>query len=527
METNKVSSRELRQVQSKLAAIEAMKVQLKEELPHLYGYNWYDWALKFFNSRNKMTLLCAANQISKSSTQIRKSIEWAGNVNLWPELWPGKHCRMMWYLYPTREVFNMEWKTKWIEFMPNGSQGEGTTSSSYGWTKIRERGEFVGVQFNSGMTIYFRTYGQNVQHLQSGTVGAIFCDEELPEEIYDELNMRLAGIGGYFHMVFTATLNQLLWRLAIEGTGDIEKWPDALKLQVSMYDCLRYADGTPGAFTVERIKAIERQCQSATEVKRRVYGKFVTEVGRKYPQFDASKHLISPIILSKTWGIYVGVDLGSGGDGHPPAIVFTALREDYRFGVVFAGWIGDDGKNYTVGDVYEKYLYMKQDLKVEPIEKRYDQQARDFKTISDRAGDTFLGSNKNHEHGEYALNTLFKNGMLHIFDEDPLQKLGSELSTIMRDTPKSKAKDDFADALRYCVVTMPWDWTILVKEKSSTEIAEALARPFTNEEVVAMEIEARRGNFFDPIKQRSLEMEDQGWTEIEEDIMEWNSRYDL
>jgi hypothetical protein len=160
-----------------------------------------------------------------------------------------------------------------------------------------------------------------------------------------------------------------------------------------------------------------------------------------------------------------------------------------------------------------------------PVEQRYDQQSRDFKTITDRAGDTFLGSNKKHEDGEDTLNLLFKNGMLHIFDEAPLEKLAGELSTIMKDTPKNKAKDDFADALRYCVVTMPWDWTCLVKAKSSTEIANEMAKPLTEAEYIAMEIETRRGVFVDPMKRRSMSLEEQGWSDIEEELDEWNGRY--
>ena len=45
--------------------------KLKEDLPHLYGWGWYPWAKKIFDSKNKITLLCAANQIGKSSAAIR------------------------------------------------------------------------------------------------------------------------------------------------------------------------------------------------------------------------------------------------------------------------------------------------------------------------------------------------------------------------------------------------------------------------------------------------------------------------
>ena len=31
--------------------------KLKEDLPHLYGWGWYPWAKKIFDSKNKITLL--------------------------------------------------------------------------------------------------------------------------------------------------------------------------------------------------------------------------------------------------------------------------------------------------------------------------------------------------------------------------------------------------------------------------------------------------------------------------------------
>jgi len=63
------------------------KRKIQALLPHLYSWPWYPWARAFFESRNKINLLCAANQISKSSTQIRKCIHWATATELWPSLW--------------------------------------------------------------------------------------------------------------------------------------------------------------------------------------------------------------------------------------------------------------------------------------------------------------------------------------------------------------------------------------------------------------------------------------------------------
>lgn len=80
------------------------KIELQEGLPHIHGWKFYPWAREYFEAQNKETFLCAANQISKSSTQIRKMIHWATNQDLWPTIWPFSRPRQFWYLYPTRDV---------------------------------------------------------------------------------------------------------------------------------------------------------------------------------------------------------------------------------------------------------------------------------------------------------------------------------------------------------------------------------------------------------------------------------------
>lgn len=507
----------LSEVSQRQAEILAKRQEIIDCLPHLHRFKWYQWAHDFFHSMNRMNLLCAANQVSKSSTQIRKCIEWAGNTTLWPKLWK-EPPRQFWYLYPTKEAVKMEFETKWVpEFMPRGKyEAEHPT---YGWKPIKDHGDLAGIRFNSGINVYFRTYSQDVQHLQTGTVNAIFCDEELPEGLYDELNMRLAAVDGYFHMVFTATLNQLFWKMAIEGKGDNEKWPEAFKQQITMYDCQVYMDGSPGAYSEAKIQRIIASCKSETEVQRRVFGRFVTEQGRKYPQFEGTRHYIKPFDVSSHWKRYSAVDIGSGGEGHPPAIIFVAVRPDNRYGVVYRGWIGNDGRNYTNGDIYQKYCELRGSDPI--LEQRYDQQARDFRTITDRAGESFLGSDKRHDRGEDVVNTLFKNDMLFIFDIPDLQALGHELSQLMLDTPKKKAKDDYCDALRYCVVTIPWDWECLVGKKSETEKEIDMSRPLTDDERVALELAERRGLFVDELRPSG----DTGWGELVAELEEWNDRY--
>ena len=499
--------------EEELKWIEATKaeIQRKRDLPFLYGWKWYDWARAFYESDNKVNLLCAANQISKSSTQIRKCINWATNQELWPKLWETDPVQF-WYLYPTKPQINAEFETKWKLFLPKGKMKD---DPYYGWKVEKKHGDIIAIHFNSGVHIYFKSYMQDVQSLQTGTCDAIFCDEELPVHLYEELMFRISSSNGYFHMVFTATLGQEFWRLTMEpGEGEKENLPEAFKQTVSLYDSQKYEDGSPSKWTNERIKVVEARCSTNAEVEKRVHGKFIVIGGRKYESFDIKRHFKPKHVLPSTWLIFAGADIGSGGpDGHPSALCYVAVRPDFRAGRVFLGWRGDF-QTTTSGDVVEKHLELKKEHKLNNFGgKYYDWSNKDFDTISTRMGEPFEKAEKGHDVGEDVLNTLFKNNMLYLYEDEELRKLGGELATLKKNENKKKAKDDFADALRYAVTKIPWDWTVITGEPSQDEIPEE--KPMNDTE---RQLQERRARFEE--KQHEQEQH-----RIEDEFDEWNEYY--
>lgn len=439
------------------------KLRLKEGLPHLHGMPWYEWAYDFFKTENHEAFLVAANQVSKSSTHIRKVIDWATDTTQWLRRWPSlqaapAHAQIpnqFWYLYPTADVASIEFETKWLQFLP---RNEYKDHPVYGWKDVYEKGKIKELQFNSGVTIYFKTYSQNAQDLQSGSVYYLGFDEELPEELLGELQARLNGTDGYFSGVFTATLGQDHWRATMEPEEtDVELHPTAWKRSVSLYDCQFYKDGSPSPWTPEKIARAVARCPNQTERKRRIEGRFAASGGRKYQSFEREENMIKPFTIQKDWHIYSGVDIGSGGENnHPGAIAFIAVRPDFRFGVVFKGWRGD-GVLTTSSDIYLKHRELREKMVL--VSQVYDHQAKDFDTISSRNNDPFTKAQKGHDAGEALLNSLFRHKMLMIMGNDPeLNKLAVEFSSLLKATPKTKAKDDFIDATRYAAMSIPWDF---------------------------------------------------------------------
>jgi hypothetical protein len=483
------------------------EVEVKEGLPFLFGWKWYPWARKFFDSRNKMALLCAANQVSKSSTQIRTCIDWATNQALWPELWV-MNPTQFWYMYPSSPQATIEFKHKWSQFLPRGrfkteAEIDGKPNL-FAWKEEYKNKEIHAIHFFvAGVSVYFKTYSQESVNLQTGSVDALFCDEELPMELYDELIFRISATDGYFRMVFTATIGQEFWRLAMEPEEhETEGLPQALKICASLYDSQFYDDGTPSHWTIDKIEKVKGRCKDANEVLRRVYGRFIRDAeGRTFPAFDIKKHVKPAHPLPENWINFAGVDVGSGGSAHPSAIAFVAVRPDFRVGRVFLGWRGD-GLVTTAGDTLNKYVELRDNsFPGRPIRvamASYDWACKDFFTIATRNRIPFVPADKTHDTGEQIVNDLFRSGMLEIYATPELAKLAGELATLRKDTAKKRAKDDFCDALRYAVSQIPWDFTALNLPGAPKGPDYVPPPPEAELTPLQLQIQERRGGLYAP-----------------------------
>jgi hypothetical protein len=407
-------------------------------------------------SADDESYLCTKNYIvtHNSSILIRKMIHVATTKELWPKYWPDlpKHNPVpsqFWYCYPSKDVATIEWYEKWSEYMPRNPDHE-----KYGWKPNFVNGKIHSVDFNSGVTIYFKTYAQDVHMLQSGTVYMMGLDEEVPVELLPELSMRVNATNGYMYFVFTATRGQEYWRNVVEKKSELK---EARVWQVSLYDCQEYTDGSESKWTNQRIEQAIARCANKSEIERRIMGKFVVDSNRVYPSFDREIHLIEPFSVPAEWSRVVGIDVGSGGEsGHPAAIVFLAINPDYTFGVVYKCWRGDRVVT-TAQDVVNKYLYMADGEPRHTV--YYDWASADTKNIAAAQGLPFLKAEKNHMKGEGILNSLLSFKMLKIFKSENATKLAEEFENFTHNTDKKKAKNDLIDALRYASSTIMWDFT--------------------------------------------------------------------
>lgn len=454
----------------KLQKLELLRKEasLRPFLPHRYALPHYKWSRAFFESRNRECFLTAANQVGKSTVQIRRIIEWATETSLWPTLWPeaiaeGKQPNLFWYLYPDSNTLATEWETKWKPLMPKEGM-DAENWAKYGWEPIKKGGLVTGIRWFSGVRMEFRYYSQETSALQAGTVYYIAFDEELPIEHIAELEFRLSDTRGYMSGVFTATLGQKYWWDVMEGEGEEELRVDAFKQQISLYDCQEYEDGTLTKWTNERIEERKKRCPTEADIRKRIYGKFAAAGNLKYEGFDKTRNMVSSIPIPPTWKIYAAVDVGSGLTNHKAAITFIAVNPEYTQGRIFKAWRGDNIRT-TAGDVLTKYRTMKMLLEARGYRieaAAYDWAAKDFFTMATAYGEPFQPANKARDAGELTMNALFKNRMLLLHTGDPeIEKLASELLSTTNRKDTSKNQDDLCDSTRYCVMLVPWDWTVI------------------------------------------------------------------
>jgi hypothetical protein len=324
-------------------------------------------------------------------------------------------------------------------------------------------------------------------------------------------------------MVFTATDGHPLWFRTMERIGyDDEAFKGAHKQVVSLYDCLTYEDGSPGGWTLERIKEREGQCSSDAEIQRRVMGRFVKEEGRKFSQFDPNLHHKSSYPVPVDWRVYASVDVGSGrrttvkSSKSSGAIVFIAANPECTRATVFKVWRGDDLET-SAGDILDQYRKMRAGINV--VQASYDHASKEFGIIASRSAENFVPADKSRDSGTQTLNTLFKHNMLDIMDTDQSAKMVQELMTVPAGDKHRKIQDDLTDALRYCVLLIPWDWSKI--KLSTSELLEErdviMDRPLTDEEALALQIRQRRGD----MEPNSTI----GWEDFSSELDYWNEQY--
>lgn len=469
--------------------IEAAKAKFRSELPHLYGFKHFKWSREFWESTNRYTFLTMSNQSGKSIISIRKAIRMATDIDFQRRCFKTTASYGV-YFYPALKLATREFKQKWVkEVLPRGDMKD---DPKYGWTSEDKDGEIYAVHFKNGFTIYFFSYNQKVGDMQAMSPSFISADEEMPSNLWGEISARLMASKGLFSLVCTPTLGEELWRKVFE----LNFMPNAKVIKATMYDTIKFEDGSAGLRTVAEIEDFKAKLPTPRDVAIRVYGKFAKAEGLVYPTFDIDRTIVPPLAEAQTWPCYAGIDIGSGGTGHPAAICFVAVRPDFKQARVVKSWCGNSSETTTSVDILRKYQQMKVGLHV--IAAFYDYSSREFGLQALADNELVMPAEKSHDISESLLNVLFKHGMLLFEESDEALAMSGEIQTLKIGEKKQNAKDDRIDSLRYAVVRIPFDTSHV---GAATEVKKAVVKIDPNDRTQYQTENLNKNVFSDHIEQ--------------------------
>ncbi len=158
---------------------------------------------------------------------------------------------------------------------------------------------YVKNVFGNVSTLSFKNCSQGREKFQGTSLDFVWFDEEPPEEIYVECQMRvLDKVGDVFGTM--TPLKGLTWvydTVYLNLKNDPEIWCEQMEWSDNPY--LDSAE-------IERLTAT----MSEEEIESRRYGRFNANEGLVYPEFDATVHVIEPFDVPLEWQSTVSIDPG-------------------------------------------------------------------------------------------------------------------------------------------------------------------------------------------------------------------------
>lgn len=332
MTSNKVSGIDLAKIGLGEADASQIRKEVRDEMRKRFmTYKAYGKQLEFHNSKALERVMSGANQSGKTYCGcMEASIHATG---LYPDWWEGHR------LEPVYNEDRDEWELNiWVLGTDSLTVRDSLMSKIIGtarkdFTNGFIHRDFIDVdsrQMKNGTTglvdnikvrhasgkectLFFRSYEQGRENLQSATIHLVYTDEEPPELVIGELKARLTATGGLFYMAFTplsgmTKLVQEFWR------GDD---PDKFLVCLSMYEA--------GHMTEEKIRMAEKRYASLSLAERnaRMFGIPSMGSGMVFPIEDETLVGELPDPVPDHWLWINGMDFGRG--EHPQAHVYFVV----------------------------------------------------------------------------------------------------------------------------------------------------------------------------------------------------------
>lgn len=212
------------------------------------------------------------------------------------------------------------------------------------WEKSYSKRERT-LHFKNGSFIEFMSYDQDLDKFAGTSRDFTHYDEEPPEDVYLECQMRLLDSNGWSWLTMTPVegmtwVHERLYGPAKEaqdlkqqgkkpGRVGINRRPSGIEIQgdtiissadVGLIEVTSYENPYLPAGRVDKI----RQGMSEDDIKARIMGEFTNATGLVYKEFDPMVHVIRSdrFQLNKMWPVAVSLDHGLN---NPTAVLWHAI----------------------------------------------------------------------------------------------------------------------------------------------------------------------------------------------------------
>ena len=312
---------------------EISRLDIERELRSRFAlYKPYPKQMEFHNSMASCRLISGANQSGKTIAGTHECAFQA--TGIYPEWYKGWKGKSRIDVVSGKPVFNVvvaatDSKTLRDSIMKKivGSEQDDFSDGLIA-KKYQVPGSIVKARSVTGLldsiqiyredggicTIYFRSYEQGRENLQSLTADYVYCDEEPPQDVYAELMARLNATGGHFAMAFTPLKGLTL---LVQEYWNHDN-PDKFLTCMNIYEVDHIAKFP------DKIARIKSSFSGLSEAEReaRMMGIPAMGSGTVYPVSDDSISC-EAFEIPRSWPRIAGLDFGRG--EHPIACAWIAF----------------------------------------------------------------------------------------------------------------------------------------------------------------------------------------------------------
>lgn len=291
----------MREIIQKILEIEE-ELKLREERDRLSKYNTgekvHKKQLEFHKCTKRNRWVFGGNRSGKTECGAVESIYLACGIHPYK---PNKKDCFGWVVSLSQQVQRDVAQSKILHYLPPSRIVDITMlsgkkdSPEYGIIdQIRVKNALGGIS-----TIGFKSCDQGREKFQGSSLDFVWFDEEPPKDIYEECKMRVLDKRGEIFGTMTPLkgLTFIYDEIFLNSRNSKEVW----------YEFMEWGDNP--FLNPEEVEELTAS-MSEEQLESRRYGRFKSNTGLVYPEFDENVHVIEPFNIPSDWQDTVSIDPG-------------------------------------------------------------------------------------------------------------------------------------------------------------------------------------------------------------------------